>query len=137
MSVSSGIDLEDLVMSERFVRSTGPGGQNVNKVETAVQLRIDVAGSQLPQAVKKRLLALAGKRATADGVLVIVSRAHRTQGQNREAARERMAELLARASVVPAKRTPTKPGAGARERRLTEKKRQAGIKRGRSRPGDE
>ncbi len=137
MGRTNNIDLDDLVMSERFVRSTGPGGQNVNKVETAVQLRIDVAGSRLPQAVKKRLLALGGKRATADGVIVIVSRTHRTQAQNRDAARERVAELLARALIAPATRTPTKPGAGARERRLTEKKRQAGIKRGRGRPDDE
>ena len=102
-----------------------------------MQLRIDVAGSRLPQAVKKRLLALGGKRATTDGVLVIVSRTHRTQAQNRDAARERVAELLSRAATPPATRTPTKPGAGARERRLTDKKRQAGIKRARSRPDDE
>ena len=137
MGRTSDVNLDDLVMSERFVRSTGPGGQNVNKVETAVQLRIDVAGSRLPQAVKKRLLALGGKRATADGVLVIVSRTHRTQAQNRDAARERVAELLSRAATPPATRRPTKPGAGARERRLTDKKRQAGIKRARSRPDDE
>ena len=137
MARDANVALDDLVISERFVRSTGPGGQNVNKVATAVQLRVDVAGSPLPEDVKQRLLALAGRRATADGALVIVSRAHRTQAQNREAARERLADLLARASKRPAKRTPTKPGAGARERRLTQKKRQSAIKRERSVRGDD
>jgi len=126
--VTPTIVLEDHEISERFVRASGPGGQNVNKVATAVELRFDVAASSLPADVKARLKTIAGSRLTADGVLVIDSREHRTQVQNREAARERLVALIRKAAVRPRKRTPTKPGAGARERRLSAKKQRGDVK---------
>lgn len=126
---ASGIPL---VVDEKFVRASGPGGQNVNKVATAVELRFDVRASALPDAVKSRLLAMAGRRLAADGVILIDSREFRTQTQNREAARTRLVVLVERAFIPPKKRTATKPKAAARERRLTTKKIRSGIKRDRA-----
>ena len=137
MSPASPVTLEDLVISERFVRASGPGGQNVNKVATAVQLRVDLRASPLPEAIRKRMIDLAGRQVTSHGVLMIVSRVHRTQAMNRQAARTRLAALLMRAAVPPAVRRPTKPRAAEREKRLVAKKRRSTVKRGRGRPDDD
>jgi ribosome-associated protein len=137
--ITDTIEIDESELDERFVRSSGPGGQNVNKVATAVELRFDVDASSLPSDMKARLTALAGSRITAEGVLVIDSREHRTQTRNREAARARLIALLQEAAIRPKKRRPTKPGRAARERRLTIKKKRGRVKetRGRRAIGDE
>ena len=127
--ITDRIHLDEGELEERFVRASGPGGQNVNKLSSAVQLRFDVRGSpSLSPDVRTRLERLAGQRLTREGVLVIMAQRHRTQERNRADARERLIELVRRASVAPTPRRPTKPSRGAKERRLATKKNRSGIK---------
>jgi ribosome-associated protein len=131
--VTPTITIREHELDERFVRASGPGGQNVNKVATAVELRFDVGASSLDQDVKARLIALAGRRISSGGVLLIDSREHRTQAQNRAAARERLVALVRQAAARPKSRKKTRPTSAARERRLVEKVRRARLKAGRGR----
>ena len=128
--VTDQINIDEREIEESFVRASGPGGQNVNKLATAVQLRFDVRGSpSLPAEVRARLEKLAGARMTREGVLVIAAQRHRTQARNRQDALERLVDLVRGAAIVPRPRRPTSPTAAARERRIEVKKRRAGIKR--------
>jgi len=132
LHASSRVQLNEAELQETFVRAPGPGGQNVNKVASAVQLRFDVAGSpSLPEDVRERLKRLAGRRLTNEGVLVIDAHRHRTQNRNRDDARARLFELIRQASIAPKPRKPTRPSAGVRERRLREKRVRSQTKRSR------
>jgi ribosome-associated protein len=128
--INPNISLDDNEVEISFVRSSGPGGQNVNKVSTAAELRFDVKGSpSLPEDVKLRLAALAGRRMTHEGVLIIDARRHRTQGQNRQDAMDRLAELIRQAAHVPRRRRKTAPTAASRRRRLDDKRKHGETKR--------
>lgn len=128
--ITDSIGLDEREIEENFVRSAGPGGQNVNKLATAVQLRFDVRHSpSLPPDVRARLERLAGRRLTNEGVLIIIAQRHRTQERNRQEARERLADLIRRAAEPPKPRHPTKPTAGSKRRRIETKTRRARLKR--------
>lgn len=130
LQVTDAIAIEESELSESFVRSSGPGGQNVNKVSSAVQLRFDARHSpSLPNDVAVRLMRLAGKRLTKDGVIVIIAQSHREQERNRQDARERLIELIRKAAVKPIPRRATKVPKAAKKRRLDSKKRRGDIKR--------
>ncbi len=136
--VTDQISIDEREIEESFVRASGPGGQNVNKLSTAVQLRFDVRRSpSLPAEVRSRLERLSGARLTRDGVLVITAQSHRMQGRNRQDALDRLLDLIRRAAVVPRARRPTKPTKVSRERRIESKKRKAGHKQRRAKPSFE
>jgi len=137
--VTDTISLDESELSESFVRASGPGGQNVNKLSTAVQLRFDVRRSpSLPNDVAIRLQRLAGKRLTQDGVLVIVAQQHRTQERNRQDARDRLFAMIREAAIKPTVRRATKPTKASKTRRLEGKKRRSDVKAMRRRgPGDD
>jgi ribosome-associated protein len=129
ITVTSSISIDEREVEESFIRSSGPGGQNVNKLATAVQLRFDVRRSpSLPEGVRERLERLAGKRLTRDGVIVITAQRHRTQERNRQDALDRLLELIRQAAIVPVRRRPTRPTMGSRKRRLEGKRRRSAIK---------
>jgi ribosome-associated protein len=128
--ITDSIRLDEREIEENFIRSTGPGGQNVNKLSTAVQLRFDVRRSPaLLPAVRARLERLAGRRLTTEGVLIIVAQRHRAQERNREEAREKLVDLIRRAAEPPKPRHATKPTLGSKRRRLENKTRRAHLKR--------
>jgi ribosome-associated protein len=130
IQITPEIAIAESEIQERFGRASGPGGQNVNKVATSVQLRFDAAGSpSLPEEVRMRLVRLAGKRINSQGILVIEAQEHRTQEQNREAALDRLVELVRRATVPPKKRVKTRPSPAAKARRLEQKRRRGIVKR--------
>jgi len=126
--ITPSICLDEAALRWSFVRSSGPGGQNVNKVSTAVELYFDAAASDLPGDVKDRLRKLAGRRMTADGVLLLKACQQRRQSQNRQAALDRLVELIQQAAIRPRTRRATAPTRGSRQRRLDQKKRRSGIK---------
>ena len=136
--ITSSISIDESELEESFILSSGAGGQNVNKVSSAVQLRFDVVHSpSLPDPVRLRLIALSGSRLTKDGVLILVGRQYRDQNRNRIDVRERLAELIREATVIPKKRRPTRPTRASKERRIEGKKSRANLKQNRRKPFSE
>ena len=138
MQITSNIFIDEKEINESFIRASGPGGQNVNKVSTAVQIRFDVAHSpSLPEDVRTRLFAMVRSRLTKEGVLIITAQRYRSQDLNRQDARHRLAELIYRATIAPVKRIPSKPTRASKESRLATKARRSNVKRGRKMTGDD
>lgn len=140
LRVNDKISIEEWELVESFTRSQGPGGQNVNKVSTAVELRFEAERSpNIPDPVKRRLKRLAGRRWTQDGAVIILAQETRSQSRNRELARDRLADLIRRAALSPKRRIPTRPTLGSQRRRLHSKAQRGTVKalRGRVMPGDE
>ncbi len=136
--INDHIEIDDDLLVERFVRSSGPGGQNVNKVSTAVELRFDLANcTVLSQRARVRLEGLAGSRLTDEGVIILRAERFRTQERNRSDARERLAEMIRKALVVPKRRIATRPSRGAKERRLRAKSQRSDVKRMRQKRPDD
>ena len=132
IEITPSLSIDERELTFEYIRASGPGGQNVNKVATAVQLRFDLRASSLPDDVRKRLIKLAGKRVTHESVLVLEAKQYRTQGLNREDAIQRLVDWIRKATVKPKKRTKTKPTAASREKRLKSKKVRGEVKRLRS-----
>jgi ribosome-associated protein len=137
LRITQSLILPAWEIREAFVRSSGPGGQNVNKVSSAVQLTWHVGASSLPAAVKERFLKMYAARITTDGRLILEVSEHRSQGMNRQAARARLADMILKASVLPKKRIRTRPTAGSVRRRITAKKKRGEVKALRGRAGTE
>ena len=129
IQITDTIAINENELQEEFVRASGPGGQNVNKVSTAVQLRFDMQNSSLPEEVRARLLRLAGKRVTTEGILIVAARRFRTQEHNRQDARDRLVALIRKAVEIPKARQQTKPSVASKKRRLDQKRRRSTIKK--------
>ena len=137
MQITPTLFIDEREISESFIRASGPGGQNVNKVSTAVQIRFDVVHSpSLPDGVRARLLGMLRSRLTKEGILILTAQKYRSQDRNRQDARQRLATLIYRATIPPTKRIPSKPTRASKESRLASKARRGQIKRGRRMVGD-